>query len=1119
MINIYYGTAETDKDRFLFDRIADRMPADTILLVPDQFTLQAERNAFTYINTDTLLELEIMSRSGFIRRVESEAGRPQAVPVDKYGRYMLLAKILIDAEKENNESESSSEKEGIFASAERRQSFISLLNDQISELKQYNVTPDELESIAAEFDEEDIINAKLNDICRLYRKYEEASAGKFMDAEDYQSQMALRVYDAEFVKKNIFWIDEFDYMTPRMLELVKAAASVSPEINIVLTGAEKGKSAEEDELFALFHSMRRQLREIAEETGCGYAEYRIPDKYSLEICPETSVMAASDFYAEAESIAADIVKLVREKGIRYKDIVVICNDYEKRGAVFRRVFDLYRIPLFMDRKRSISQEPAVEFITSMIDIIRKNRRFDDVFRMIKTGFTPVGAYDAEKLEKYCRKYNIRSGNWKKEFIYGFEDEGEQAMAQLNKNRAVIDEYITAAEKIFKECTTVRDRCEALYNFLAGVAEMPARCETARMTLEEAGLLEAAECAGQIWELVVNILDQLVEVIGDEEISDEDFNEILRQGFDEVEIGLIPTNNDQVLFGTMQRTRTGRMKVMFVAGANEGVLPEAGRTEGLLSDDEKVIINEKLHRISKTDELRVMEQNLAIYKNMSKASDILAVSYSEIDTDGTELRKSEIVDRIERRDGTEIKRDYISSGNTEMLLQAPEAAAGHVTAAMRSYLDGEELDDIWKASAIILNENRHFITAREGLFYDGRTERIDRERVRQVFGRGENREIVLSASALERYSRCPFSFVAAYGLKPEEDRTFRVDMRSIGDIYHECMRYISESLSEEGVEIDSPESEWMNVTEEKCAQLVDECITAYAEEYREGVFNMPGREAYIRERIRDICIQTAWLMILQVRSGKVKKIYFEKRFGRHKDAVFPPIVLDLGEEGSVFIEGIIDRVDIIKGFDEPSEGDAESVSEDEKKPGGSSECGQTEKTFVKIIDYKSGNEEFDIEEVRSGWRLQLMIYLRGAMGGIEESRAAGVFYFSVKEKTADVSDVDDSEIAETVQERIIKSTRLDGILVKNNSVIESVDANIGSTSSVINVRKKKDGEYIGGALLSDAEFKELIEQNEANLETAGRNLLEGYADAAPKKSANASACTYCRFRSICGKENV
>lgn len=1083
MLEVYYGDTDREKDRFLFDRIALRMPSDVFLLVPDQFTLQAERNALECMNAEALLELEIVSRSGFARRILAQEGRPKEVPVDKYGRFMLLAKLLLEEEDDG----------GIFAAVKKKTSFISMMNDIISEMKQYEVQPEELADIASGLEDGDVLKEKLNQVQKIYEKYSSRIGGKYTDSEDLLNVVSEKIRKSEMVRTHEFWIDGFDYMTPKLLSMVEAIVCTAPNVSIVFTGSD----AAGDEKFAVFRRMRAALKEMAARSNVAYREYEIPEKYARKSGPpQVCLTACSDFYAEAETAAVKITELVREKGFRYRDIAVICNDAGVRGSVFRRVFDRYGIPLFVDRKRSIMHDPAVEFLFSMIDVIKDGRKFHDMFRMIKTGYSPLGDEECEELENYCAKYHIRGGRWKKPFIYGKNEEsgGEETLARLNEYRQKIWEFTEKAQTLFKNKKTVREKTEALWIFLTETAQMPQKIDKARAFLEAGGQLEYAESTAQIWKAIVSIFDQIVEILGEEELSDDEYAQILQQGFAEMEIGLLPPTNDQVIFGTMQRTRTGRIKALFVCGANEGVLPENPSSWGILSEEEKQLIGEKNRRICGTDELRELEQQLAMYKTISKAEDFLFVSWAEIDAEGNELRPSELISELSSGmiKGAQIsrERDIPGGKDTLRLIQTKKSTLPYLTAKLRGAARGAALDPVWKASTAFYDGDEAYENVCRGLFFDNRVERIEKEAVRKLYGRGVSNDLVLSTSALERFSRCPFSFLVRYGLNPSEERSFDVDIRSIGEIYHFCLMRLAEHLTCEGTEITDENSLWMTISLQELEQLTDRFVDEFADTYREGIFLLKGRGDYLRKRVKEVCRRTARIMLQQVRSGRVKEICFEKRFGRRSDAVFPPVRLDLGEEGSVLVEGIIDRVDVL------------SVS-------------SPERTYVRVIDYKSGGDSFHMEEVKSGFRLQLMLYLKGAMGGIREAVPAGVFYFRISDSMAEVSDIPEAKVAETVAYETEKSARLDGILLSEENVIEAMDAGFTSSGSsgIIPVRRKSDG-TLSGSILTEEEFEELIAENDANLMQAAERFLSGCADIDPKKGKNTDACRYCGYRSIC-----
>lgn len=1114
MINVYYGRTDRDMDRFLYGAIAERMPQDTILLVPDQFTLQAERDAFSYMNAEALLELEIMSFAGLSRRIAAYCGRPEGVAINKYGRYMLLSVLSASLETDD----------GIFAGLSADSSFLELLTDLITDLKQYGVTPEDLLEMERIFEDDDLLREKLGRIREIYSAYRGALEGKFSDGEDLQDYVNASAAEYPRVRTSVFWIAGFDYIAPGMMGMIRSITAAAPEVNILLAGDGAGGAA--GDVFEVPRRTARQLRELAAEIGAGFSESFIGE-LSEDPDPEVKIIKAGDFYSEAESAAVRITELVRNSGYRYSDIVVICNDMTRRGSVYRRIFEDYGIPVFVDDKRSIAQEPAIEFIDAMISCVARRRRFDDVFRMLKTGFSPLEDGACEMLENYCRQYHIRSGRWNAPFRYGTSEMGEERLAEIDGYRQTVHDYLTGAEQLFRDKKTVRDKTEALYLFLTERAGMPQRMEAARIELESGGLLEQAGITAQMWDTILEILDQIVEVLGDRELSDREYAEVLKAGFRAVRIGMIPTTGDQVLMGTMQRSRFSQVKALFVMGANEGVLPEEGGSGGLLSDEEKQLIAERYRSVGRTDELRRMEQELAIFRNLGKVRELLVVSYADQDTGGAELRPSGLVGELLMNHGGGIQEfDVARSGDQLRLAQTARSSMPHLIRSLRGAMDGREPDPVWKAASLVMTGAPEFEVVRAGLFHTNQVERAGKDEIRELFGRGGSRELIFSASSLERYSRCPFSFFVSYGLRPSEQRSFEVDLRSVGDIYHDCLKRVARALTDRETEVCGEGSGWMTITEEEVAEMVSGFIDEFASSYREGVMDSSDRERYLRERIKPAAAITAWLMVQQVRSGAVRAIYFEQGFGQKPYDLFPPVVIDLEDGEQVTVEGKIDRVDILRGgaVRGPEDAGNTGVPGNGFENGGEADgpdngFGSGEnvdgRNYVRIIDYKTGQEAFDVDEVRSGWRMQLMIYLRGAMGGIHAARPAGVFYFSIKNGNTDVTGMEDDRVAGAVRKKQSDGAKLDGILINNEDVISGMDQDFSGWSPVVSLFRKKDGTLSESkALLSEEDFMDLIRVNDENMRQAAGGLAGGRVDIDPAKGKNSDACTYCSYRSVC-----
>jgi ATP-dependent helicase/nuclease subunit B len=246
-------------------------------------------------------------------------------------------------------------------------------------------------------------------------------------------------------------------------------------------------------------------------------------------------------------------------------------------------------------------------------------------------------------------------------------------------------------------------------------------------------------------------------------------------------------------------------------------------------------------------------------------------------------------------------------------------------------------------------------------------------------------------------------------------------------------------------------------------------------------------------MKRVCTDAALILVEHVQKGKIQDIFFEAEFGKASKKHFPPIEVDTSQ-GKLLIEGKIDRVDILPG------------------------------NYIKIIDYKSGSEKFDLEEAKGGWRLQLMLYLKAALGKTqrperesEEIKPAGVFYFKLDEPTFNASELSGEQLEEKIKAEFRKSFKLDGILLDEPDVIESIAGEFTGSSDIVPVRKNKEGIVVGTSkdkLLTNDEFTELQLAVDGKIAELCEQLARGNTDIAPRKSGNETACKYCMYQSIC-----
>lgn len=1086
MLNIFYARESVDKEKFIYADIRKKK-GRTLVIVPDQYTLEAEKQAFDLLGTKSLLDVEIISMSRLGSRLIGEGGGGKKVFIDKYGRHMLLAQIAARRAEDLK----------IFKNTMGKSGFLELTNNLISEMKQYNITPQELLALSEDLAEDSLLKQKLSDLYLIFDEYEKRIEGKYTDSEDYIGLYTEKILTSSLIAESRIWIYGFDSFAPKAMNFLGNLMERAVETNIFLT---YDADCRDGEIFRLPEIVMARLCDQARERGVSVQKTKVGEGSGFDAVKRTKALAklekelyaltpapcedsrgitivrAANMYSEAESAAAHILHLLRDKGMRCRDMMVICNDQTVRASVISRVFQEYGVKLFDDRKRSILSSSIAVYITGLLEVTCGRYRRSDIFKVLKTGFSPLTAEEIEKLENYGIKYRVKGGMWKKPFVRGQLEYGADGIAEIETVRAKAMALFEAFETIYREAQTMGEFIQRYYDFLVGSAGLQAAIENLICEQEDRGLLDLAEETAQIWAKIMGLFDQIAELSGEEKFDGKAFAELLTAGLSQLEIGVLPPTADDLLMGTMQRTRSGKVKAVIVIGANEGLLPQNAADEGLFTLEELEVLAGAGTEICKSDDIRVLEEKLAIYRNLSKASEDLWISYSASDEEGKEIRPSEIVDTLLRiYPGLSVTEDIISAEKTEELLSGRIGTLRHLTRALQQGRRGEKVDGLWKAVVDwYAGENPQVLErVRRGMAFTNKQENLPKGLTRELYKREGKPELTLSPSRLERFSRCPFSHFITYGLRPDERRAFEAAGREIGDVYHQCLMEISRTLTRE--------NRWDTISEEECNQMVETVVRRQLETYREGVFSFSNAERYKLERIEEACRYVCRALIKQVREGVIKESLYEAPFGAGRPIA--PIEVAT-PDGIVRIEGKIDRFDLLEG------------------------------DRVKIIDYKTGKEAFSEKEARGGYRLQLMLYLKAAQEN--RRRPAGVFYFHIEDPRVDLTGTEEEKISDKLETDLGKAFRLNGVMVDEQEVIGSIAGDFAGYSNIVPLRRGKDGvsPTSEGFLLSEEEFANLQADVDRKVQELCSQLADGRIAINPKKTEKESPCKYCRYKAIC-----
>ena len=425
-------------------------------------------------------------------------------------------------------------------------------------------------------------------------------------------------------------------------------------------------------------------------------------KYEKE-CKDIKLFLANNNYSEIENVANNIIELVRDSGYRYKDISIITKQTEEYASLIKSIFKKYNIPVFIDEKKELNQNILVKYIISILDIFSRGWNTETIFNYLKIGFSNIEASEIFILENYCKKCGI-TGLKKFSQEWTIVTDNKEDIVLLNNIRMqVIIPLLKFKEELGKN-KTVKDITKSLYTFLEE-NNIKGLLLNKINSFNEQGLIDLANIYNTSWDLLIDILDELVQVLGDEKISFENYTNLLKSGLNNSSLGKIPATLDEVIVGDVDRTRSGKKKVIFIIGLNDGKFPSVSKNEGFINDEERTLLKENGIELAKTTKEQIYDENFNIYKAFGVAEEKLYLSYCASDNEGKGLRRSVLINKIKKifpnlKEESDIvqTKTYISSKDITFDL---------LLLNLRKHLSGEEIDSIWLEVYKIYSEDEEY----------------------------------------------------------------------------------------------------------------------------------------------------------------------------------------------------------------------------------------------------------------------------------------------------------------------------------------------------------------------------------------------------------------------------
>lgn len=1110
-IRFIYGRAGSGKSRFCLEQIKKKLDNQKqnklILLVPEQYTFQTENKLLEIVGEKALLRTQVLSFKSMAQRVFDECGGRVHQNMKDEGKSMLIYKLL---QEKGEELE-------YFNKISRQQGFIDIVSKTITEFKKYNISQEILLDGAKNTEDEEL-KEKLIDLANLYDEYNKRIENNVIDGDDELTILARKLKNCNIYEGSEIWIDEFTTFTPQQLEVIKELAFSASKINITLCMDESNnKDLEVTDIFNVLKNTENKIIKLMQENNINYLgninlnkgyPYRFKDSDELKHIEKNFFMypfnvysgknkdirlyKANNSYDEVDMIAKDIVRLVRDKGYRYKDIAVVCRDigsYEKITSV---LFNQYDIPYFLDKKIEILNNPLVVLIISAFEILIQNWSYESVFKYLKSGLIKIERNYIDILENYILAHGLKGYRWTTENVNDgyfesedvYENQDELLIKEIMEE---IREPLMNFHKKIKGDKSVREICTAVYELLIDL-DVFKTIEDWIESFKEEGLEAKVTEYEQVPSMVIEILDQAVEVIGNEKISPKEFYKVLNAGFESKEIGVIPVALDQVNIGDIARIKGREVKALYIIGVNDGILPATSKDEGILSDRDRDMLKNIGIELASTTKTRAFEEQYMVYTALTIPSKYLMVTYPMADFEGKSLRPSIIIPRLKRilsnlKEESDIF-NFPQKYDEFNKITTPIPTFNELILALRKQADKEIVDDYWKEVFSWYMKHEGFEdktrTIFKGIDYSNTGEQISREKIKELY-ENDNGNLSFSVSRLEKYAECPFSYFIQYGLKAKDRKIYEFSAPDLGTFMHEILDKFTSKVKEENIQ-------WSELNREKCKEIVGELVDSKLKEDSNSILNSTKRYKYFTDRFKRVITRSVSIITEQMRRGEFEVFKNEFEFGSVDGG--EPIKLDLPTGERIYLTGRIDRIDTLN---------------------------MDGNTYLRIIDYKSGNKKFDLTELYYGIQIQLLVYLDALLRNSEYILNSGaipgaILYFKIDDPiikgNKELSD-------EEVQEQILEKLKMNGLLLKDAKLVKSMDNTMQTYSLIIPASFKKDGDFSSrSSVATEEQFNILREYVNMKMIELCTDMLSGQIKIEPIKNNKKAYCDYCDYSAIC-----
>lgn len=1071
MLTIHGGRTRRLWPRLLQTLAASRrQDVRCVLLVPEQYTLQAERDLIDGLHLPGFFDIEVLSLSRFVQR-QFQAYSGGRVRIDANGKNIAMARALLDTGKDLR----------YYARSAQRRGFVAQSGEWIADMKRAEIAPERLRDYAESLPE-GAYRDKISDLSAIYTAYDRILAGKYVDGEDALLRAMEAIPLSGAVTDADVFVYGFDMITDDFARLLCQVTRCCRECHVYLVMDRE--EAPDGDCFKPVRDSAERLRarlraqglrrewlweepaaiNAPSELRCLEKNMLIPSPAPYDGVPAAiTLFEAASPYQEAQEIAQQITLLLRG-GILPDDIFVLCGSLDTYAALLDSLLTAYGIPFYLAVKAPLQYHGLSQLLITALRCVSGGYRREDVLALIKSGYAPLSRHECWMLENYAVRYGISGARWHQPFTRGEEEERRVP----EEARQKLMHLLKQLQDDLREAKTGSESLQAPLDFLTA-------CNAYDTLLEQENDLMAARMdaaalrARQVWTRLLALFDQLHEIAGGSRIPAKAMVSLLEAGLLEDEISALPASDGCVCVGQIGNLIPVEPYAVFACGLDSSII--GGKENGLLSPEEKDTVCADLHAYlgMEADERDLMAE-LDLWKALCAPTGELHLSYAQASLGGAAQRPAPVISTLRRLFPRMMVYGGVSDTQGALHPLAPLPALDEIGLRIRTgTLNGEWLS-AWKW---LLQSPQYRPMALE--LIRGMQDAPQEENLSPALARELFTERIVSVSRLESYAACPYSHFVEYGLRPQEQREWGVDPRDRGNFFHAAMEGFTRILPEN--------PQWPKITRKECDRMMDAALRPLAETWRDSAMNDSARARAEARRYTSICKRVAWVFTRGAAQSQFRPAETEVAFGYPGGP--PPLVLRLQDGSRVLVRGRIDRID---RFDS-----GESV-------------------YLRVVDYKSGEQKLDPARICIGMQLQLLLYLEAALSNDRGALPAGAFYQWMGDPLVD------QEKKAAVESELARRLCLKGVMLGDAQVVEWMDS-AKPPVSIEDVFKKDGTPRAGKMVCTLEELDALIRRAHQTAVRLTEEIRRGGIQASPVvDKSNIARCRFCAFAGVCRRDS-